>query len=77
MVRLPVHPEILQIEDRLMPGFDDTIVRLSNVNNVPYFFLKDSSKKYQYTDGNHLYKNSSKAVTMAIANFIMKNRKHQ
>jgi len=74
IVRLPVHPEILKLEETLMPGFDDTIARLSNINNIPYFNLKDSSKHYQFVDGNHLYKNSSKAVTADIANLILKNK---
>ena len=59
LVRIPVSPQMEEIEERYYPNFEAEIRRLSNELNVHYlnfFNLKDS---LSFTDGNHLHKSSS------------------
>ena len=69
LVRLPVHKEMLKIEDCLIPQFTSKIqdaVQLSD----GYFDMTKMEKKYHFTDGNHLEKSSSKTASIDIAQWI-------
>ncbi len=70
LVRLPIHPRMMEIENRLLPSFDSVINNLSSKNNVSYINYEDSGYRYKYVDGNHLYKDDAKIVTAQIAGFI-------
>jgi hypothetical protein len=72
IVRLPVHYSLLEIENDINPNFDDLI---NKINNVKYINLKNESKLYKYTDGNHLYKKSALIVSKKIADKILELRK--
>lgn len=72
LVRLPVHPEMARIEQELMPDFKariDPAIQLA----TDYLNMSNYNQKLQYTDGNHLYKESGKTVTGIIAEWMMKN----
>lgn len=73
LVRLPIHQEIFEIENELMPNLKD---KLNEVIPLTYGYYDMTSKNsdYQYTDGNHLYKESAKVVSMEIANWIKRNQ---
>ena len=73
IVRLPVHPELMQIENELMPNFDRLIDEAITQSN-DYLDLTNQNEKYTYIDGNHLFKDSGKEVSELIANWI-KNSK--
>lgn len=70
VVRLPTDPRMIQIEEQLLPSFDSLIAEMCSENKVNYFNIIKSSADYQYTDGNHLYKESSKKVSQEIARLI-------
>lgn len=74
LVRLPVHPEMLAIENQLSPDFDKIIDGICLKNNVKMINFEDECALYKYTDGNHIYKESGKIVTTKIAEFIKKDK---
>lgn len=73
LVRLPIHPDIFEIENKLMPDFKH---KLKDVIPLTYGYYDMTSKNnhYQYTDGNHLYKESAKLASMEIAKWIERNQ---
>lgn len=72
LVRLPVHQKILAIEDRFMPDFNEKIKEIKPLTRG-YLDMTPNHQKYQYTDGNHLYKDSGNEVTREIAEWIKNN----
>ncbi len=73
LVRLPIHPVMFEIEDRMMPDFDEKINSLAVALKVPYLNFKKMENHYQYVDGNHLYKTSGRQVSDTLANWIVNN----
>jgi hypothetical protein len=74
LVRLPAHEKILQMEDQLMPGFDEKMNGLARAAAVGYLSFRLLENKYLYVDGNHLYKSSGKEVSYKIANWILSDQ---
>ncbi|MXV50544.1 hypothetical protein GS399_06125 [Pedobacter sp. HMF7647] len=70
MVRLPVISEISKMESGLMPDFDKEMAELSKSEGIQYFNFMKSWDKYEYVDGNHLYKTSGKMISKQIADSI-------
>lgn len=70
LVRLPIHPDMMAIENKLMPDFNKKIQLLKSKNNG-YLDLTPYNSDYIYTDGNHLYKNSGKIVSKKVAEWMM------
>lgn len=71
LVRLPIHPKMMEIEEELMPDFNRLINNLSSDFDVKYLDMTPSNSNYLYTDGNHLYKSSGKDVSLEIAQWIL------
>ena len=69
IVRLPVHNKMLDIENDFMPDFDDKIKKIKPLIDG-YYNMTSDNYIYRYTDGNHLFKNSGKLVTIKIAKWI-------
>ncbi len=69
LVRLPIHPEIYKIEQELMPQFDSIISDISPATNG-YLNLTTRNSEFQYTDGNHVWKESAAEVSQIIAKWI-------
>jgi len=69
IVRLPIHPKIMQIENELMPNFNNDI-KEALVSTNGYLDLTNKNSDYNYTDGNHLHKASGKIVSKTIAHWI-------
>jgi len=69
LVRLPIHPKIMQIENELMPNFNNVINDIS-VSTNGYLDLTNQNSDFNYTDGNHLHKMSGKVVSEIIASWI-------
>ncbi|WP_035567139.1 SGNH/GDSL hydrolase family protein [Hymenobacter sp. IS2118] len=70
VVRLPVGPGLLQLEQTYQPGFDQLMRRLAATSAVPY--LDYSAQPYATTDGNHLQKAASKAFSQQLAEDLKK-----
>ncbi len=71
LVRMPVHPKMMEFEQELMPDFDDKIGKISSLTEG-YLNMTKQNQKYEFTDGNHLNKTSGKLVSKEIALWIMK-----
>lgn len=69
LVRLPIHPKIMQIENELMPNFNNDIKEALALTNG-YLDLTYKNNDFSYTDGNHLHKTSGKIVSEIIASWV-------
>ncbi len=73
LVRLPLSPEIFEIEKKLISDFDLKMKNLSAEYKTPYFNLTNRNHNFQYTDGNHLYKESGEEVSLLISRLILES----
>jgi len=71
LVRLPIHPKIMAIENELMPDFNEKIKSIVHMSEG-YYDMTDLNEKFLYTDGNHLHKTSGAEVSTKIANWMSK-----
>lgn len=71
LVRLPVHANFKDLEDRISPRFDSLMTSLARENNIAYLNFINDSTKYRYTDGNHLYKESGRKLSKKIGEYIL------
>lgn len=71
LVRLPAHPEIMKIDNELIPDFGKKIEEAVSLSSG-YLDMSDECNEYSYTDGNHLYKDSGRRVSEKIAEWIKK-----
>jgi hypothetical protein len=69
LIRLPIDPEMMVIENKLLPNFDEKI-SLTKAKCNGYLDLTPLNSEYTYTDGNHIYKESGKLVSKKIALWI-------
>lgn len=74
LVRLPIHPRIMQVEKELMPNFNDLMNEVS-VSTRGYLDLTSHNAEFNYTDGNHLHKASGEKVSEIIAYWIAEKMK--
>ncbi len=74
LVRLPVHEKILEIENKIMPDFEDKISAAIN-HSSGYYNFTTTGHLYSYTDGNHLYKTSGYDISVLIAELIKNGNK--
>ncbi|GGF51603.1 hypothetical protein [Echinicola rosea] len=73
LVRLPVHFKMMEIEEELMPNFNNTI-KDAIKNSQGYLDLTEYNSRFKYTDGNHLHKSSGIEVSQLVANWIEENK---
>jgi hypothetical protein len=73
LVRLPVHPLMMDIENEFMPSFSKKIDSLSNLTRVHYYDMTPMNAKFLYTDGNHIHKASTGYVTQNLSDWIRKS----
>lgn len=73
IVRLPMHEKMFEIEEVLMPDFDEKIQSIIPLT-TDYLDMTTQNSNYEFTDGNHLYKTSGKLVSKEIAKWIKKNQ---
>ncbi len=69
LVRLPVHPTLMAIENQLMPNFNTGIQTAIDWSDG-YLDLSPDNAAFQYTDGVHLTKASGKTVSEKIGSWI-------
>jgi len=70
LVRLPVGPSLLALEQNYQPGFDPLMRQTATDLAVPY--LDYSAQPYATTDGNHLQRDASSAFSQQLANDLAK-----
>ncbi len=69
LVRLPVHPSLMALENQLMPEFDTTL-RTAISHSDGYLDLSPDNAIFQYTDGVHLTKADGEKVSELIGQWI-------
>jgi len=74
LVRLPVHPKMMEIEREFAPTFVQLTEKLAKENMVRFFDLTYLNSQVRYTDGNHLERESAAVVSKVIADSIRLNR---
>ena len=74
LVRLPIDPQMMAIDNALVPDLDMLTQQISSRCHVPYLNLTPQNEQWQYIDGNHLYKDSGKEVSREIAEWILKQQ---
>ncbi|MGA1868179.1 MAG: hypothetical protein ACMUJM_06485 [bacterium] len=75
MVRLPIHPKMMDIERILMPDFNNKMQNIVVKSSIKYYDMTYMNSNFTYTDGNHLHKESGAQVSKIIAEWILKNTK--
>ncbi|WP_426059994.1 hypothetical protein [Hymenobacter sp. B1770] len=73
MVRLPVGPGLLQLEQAYQPGFDQLMRQTAANQTVPYFDY--STRPYPTTDGNHLQREASEVFSRELASDLCADSK--
>lgn len=74
LVRLPVHPNLMKVENKIVPDFNLTIQEaIHQASN--YLDLSLYNAEFSYTDGVHLDKISGEKVSKMIAEKIKITRK--
>lgn len=73
LVRLPVHPLMMEIDDALIPGFNEKMISISGSTGAPYLDMSYLNETTVYTDGNHISYKSGEKVTAELAGWIASN----
>lgn len=74
LVRLPTSKSLTAIESKKYPYFNKLLKDIAKKQNVTFFDFSGNYAEYDYTDGNHLYKESSRKITARIGDSIMMSR---
>lgn len=69
LVRLPIHPDMMTIENEMLPFFNDSIKDVIAISSG-YLDLTAENTSHTYTDGNHLHKSSGEVVSRKVAYWI-------
>ena len=71
LVRLPVHPTLMSLENQLIPDLNNRIQTAIDLSNG-YLDMSPDNAMLRYTDGVHLTKESGEAVSKKIGRWIIK-----
>lgn len=71
LVRIPTSEKLTKLEASYSPDFNQKMRSISDKHAVKYFDFSSDAGKYDYTDGNHMYKKSGKIFTATIADSIL------
>lgn len=74
LVRLPTSNGLTNIENKKYPHFNTLMRDIGRKQNVRFFDFSGNYAEYDYTDGNHLYKDSSRKISSRIADSIIASR---
>lgn len=70
LVRMPLHADILNIENRVDPQFDTRMKTLSETHVIPYFDFSKNDDMLSFKDGLHLTRESAFAFSEKLAHSI-------
>lgn len=70
LVRLPIHPRLMEMEQAWMPKFNDLLTLVSKTTNAAFMDLTPLNKFGTYTDGNHIYREFAEEVSCIVAEWI-------
>ncbi|SFN47767.1 hypothetical protein SAMN05421594_2878 [Chryseobacterium oleae] len=70
LVRIPATRNIMNLENERFPEFSGLMRDLSKKKNIKFYDFSGRCDDFAYTDGNHMYKESSKVLTAQIADSV-------
>lgn len=70
LVRIPVYPELYDLENVLMADFDGKMKGLCESEGAVYFNFGADGAAYRFTDGNHLWKGSAERFSIILGEQI-------
>lgn len=70
LVRLPIHPDLMDIEQIITPNFN-MLIETAIDSSEAYLDLTDYNQGYEYTDGVHLNQSSGEQISHIIAKAII------
>lgn len=70
LVRIPSHPEIMSLEEELIPNFNFLMSNLAENEEIAYLDLCPMADDFDYTDGLHLHQSSSYKISRVVGNWI-------
>lgn len=73
LVRLPVHPDLMKLENQVMPNFNQDIQTAVDLSQG-YLDMSPENAIFQYTDGVHLTKERGKEVSRIVGEWIKKQQ---
>ncbi|WP_339925654.1 hypothetical protein [uncultured Cyclobacterium sp.] len=73
LVRMPLHQDIFEIENKLDPEFNAKMINLAEQYNLIYFNFNELSKSWKFTDGLHLTVESAKDLSNLLSDNILLN----
>lgn len=76
IVRIPASKDLMEIENEKYPQFSKLLQDIARKQNIHFFDFSKSYEDYDYTDGNHMYKESGKKLTSQIADSIKADKKN-
>ena len=76
LVRLPIHPRMMELEQILMPDFD-SIIHNATLTCDNYFNMTYLDSDFDYIDGNHQTVESGKEATQILARWIQSPKEYQ
>lgn len=66
LVRMPCSSEIIDIENKLMPDFNEKMEALCADGSLRYYNYSGDTAGYRFTEGDHLWKESSKQFSTML-----------
>ncbi|MCZ4409311.1 hypothetical protein O3Q51_10840 [Cryomorphaceae bacterium 1068] len=76
LVRVPVSPEMEEIEKNYYPSFDSDVMAFANGNSIEFLNYFDLNDSLYFTDGNHLHRESARRFSKILGEDI-KTSLHQ
>lgn len=77
LIRLPVSPGLLAVEDSLAPHFNERMAALAERSHVTYTDLSRDTAGSTFTDGSHLDRISALRMSLLIGNLIARSANGQ
>lgn len=76
LIRMPLDEDFLKLEYSFFENFDDRMIQISSIYNIPYFnYSRDHN--YKTYDGSHLFSESAKKFTKNVCIDIKNYQKNQ
>lgn len=70
LVRIPVCNDMQEMENELMPDFNEIMEALATDHSIKYLNMMDDWQSYSYTDGHHLERMSGAEFSKTVARII-------
>ena len=75
LLRMPCHSELFEVEETIIPDFEDRMISLAEEMDVSYFNMTSLRDDFEYVDGSHLDVPSARQFSKILADSIHSARK--